>query len=259
MKKIYTPRNAVQQRAHLWEGHRIEEEVAACSDRSITRFFLDLLPKHEEILEAGCGLGAWVIFLHERGYRIAGIDNNVEVIAQLRQWNPGLRLSAGDIVRLPLPDCSLGSYISLGVVEHFEDGAGQPLKEAFRVLKPGGLLFLTVPSNNIFRRLIAHPLREIFLFFHKIIGNKRYFAEYRYSEKEVHGMIEDAGFTVIRTSTDDFVSHTRSLTLWSEFPFLRGRSELYSLNGIGKSIAWVFNTLSERILSSGVLVIARKP
>lgn len=259
MKKIYTVRDVNRQQAHLWEGHRIEEEVLACSDRSIAPYFLDLLPKEDEILEAGCGLGAWVVFLHKRGYRISGVDNNAEVIERLRQWDPGLRVSAGDIAGLPWPEGSLGAYISLGVVEHFEEGTERPLKEAFRVLKPGGYLFLTVPSNNLFRRMIAHPLRSGYLLMHWLQGRDIHFAEYRYSPAEVRRMAETAGFTVMLTSTDDFVSKTRSLTLWSEFPFLRGGSASYSLNAAGRALAWLLNSFSRKILSSGILVIARKP
>jgi SAM-dependent methyltransferase len=259
MKKIYTVRDVDRQRTHLWEGHLIEQEVSACSDRSIVPYFLELLPKEDEILEAGCGLGAWVVFLHKKGYRISGIDNNGEVIERLRQWDPGLRVSSGDIAGLPWPDGSLGAYISLGVVEHFEEGTERPLREAFRVLKRGGYLFLTVPSNNLFRRMIAHPLRSVYLLAHRLLGRDIHFAEYRYSPAEVRSMAETAGFTVVLTSTDDFVSKTRSLTLWSEFPFLRGGSDSYSLNAAGRALAWLLNTLSREILSSGVLVIAKKP
>jgi len=259
MKRILTLRDNKRQQAHLWEGHRIEDEVAACSDRTIARVFLDLLPKNEEILEAGCGLGAWVIFLQKRGYRISGIDNNTAVIGQLKQWDPGLRVFAGDILRLPQADQALGAYISLGVVEHFEDGPEPPLREALRVLRPEGLLVFTVPFNNIFRRLIAHPLREGYLFFHRLTGRRAFFAEYRYSRREVQRMIEEAGFVIQDISTDDFATKTRSLTLWSEFPFLRSRKGPYLLNVIGKSIAWIFNTVSRNILSSGILIIARKP
>ena len=52
---------------------------------------------------------------------------------------------------------SLGAYISLGVMEHFEDGCAAAMAEAFRVLKPGGLMFFTVPLENPFRKLFAHP------------------------------------------------------------------------------------------------------
>ena len=154
MKKIYTIRDAAQQQDHLWDNHVIADEVAACSERNIVDYFLQYLPKDEPILEAGCGLGAWVIYLGQKGYQIAGIDNNQKVIGSLKQWDPALNVISGDIEHLPYDNGSLGAYISLGVVEHFEKGPRIPLQEAFRVLQPGGVLILTVPANNLFRRLV---------------------------------------------------------------------------------------------------------
>jgi len=257
MKKIYTIRDAAQQQDHLWDNHVIADEVAACSERNIVDYFLQYLPKDEPILEAGCGLGAWVIYLGQKGYQIAGIDNNQKVIGSLKQWDPALNVISGDIEHLPYDNGSLGAYISLGVVEHFEKGPRIPLQEAFRVLQPGGVLILTVPANNLFRRLVAHPLRRLFLLYHAQRGRRSYFAEYRYSPAEVRDMIAKEGFLVRESGIDDFVSKTRSMTLWSEFPFLRGK-EPYSLNGIGKSLAWTINSISCTILAAGVLVIAQK-
>lgn len=240
----------------MWADQNIEDEVLSCAERNITPYFFKYLPEDEDILEAGCGLGAWVIFLNDKGYRVAGIDNNREVIERLKLWNPSLNVSYGDIEHLPYEDNSLGAYISLGVVEHFEEGPERPLREAFRVLKPGGMIILTVPYNSIFRRLIAYPLRRLYLFNH---GGKVYFAEYRYSEAEARGMVKKVGFKVIEIDTDDFISKTRSLTLWSEFPFLRDHQKPYSLNMIGKIAAYIMNSISKKIATSGILVVAKKP
>jgi SAM-dependent methyltransferase len=157
VKKIYTIRNPEEQREHLWSARRIEEEVDVCSRRAITRYFLDHLPKDAPILEAGCGLGAWVVYLTDRGYDIAGIDNDGKVIDRIREWRPSLKVLHGDIRKLPYEDGSLGAVLSLGVMEHFEEGCGDALKETYRVLRPGGLLFFTVPMNNPLSRVAEEP------------------------------------------------------------------------------------------------------
>jgi SAM-dependent methyltransferase len=257
VKKIYTVRNVYQQQAHLWDKHTVAEEVAACSQRNIRDTFLKYLPKNEPILEAGCGLGAWVVFLSKKGYDIAGIDNNKTVIDQLKAWDPSLKVSHGDIRKLPYAGNALGAYISLGVVEHFEEGCDEAMKEAYRVLKPGGLVFLTIPANNIFRKLVAHPVRALYLFWQKQKNNPAFFAEYRYSRKETEELLKKYGFEPVFSTWDDFDRSDMSLGLWADFPPLHSR-QLYRLTFPGRIAARVLNFISRWTSAAGVFCLARK-
>ena len=257
MRKIFTIRSIDAQREHMWSARRIEEEVAACPRRRIARYFMEYLPKDEPILEAGCGLGAWVIYLGDRGYDIAGIDNDARVIGRLKEWRPSLNVSAGDIRALPCETESLGAVISLGVMEHFEEGCDEAMRETWRVLRPGGLFFFTVPLNNIFRRLVAHPLRGFYLRWRSAHGDRIHFAEYRYTPGEVKRMLARHGFTSFLTTWDDFSEKGMSLGIWADFPPLQGE-RLYEMNVPGRAVAWILNSLSPWLVSAGVLCIARK-
>ena len=258
MKKIYTIRNPEEQREHMWSARRIEEEVEACPRRSIARYFVDHLPKDAPILEAGCGLGAWVIYLSERGYDIAGIDNDEKVIDRLRAWRPSLKVLHGDIRQLPYEDRSLGAVISLGVMEHFEEGCGAALVETYRVLRPGGLLFFTVPLDNLFRKVFAHPVRSLYLQWRKSRGDTIHFAEYRFSKREVEALLSAHGFVPMMTTWDDFSEKNMSLGIWADFPPLQGES-LYELKKSGKVMAQGVNSISRWIASSGILCLGSKP
>jgi len=258
MKKIYTVRNLEAQREHMWSARRIEEEVAACPRRSIERLFLDYLPKDAPILEAGCGLGAWVVYLGDRGYDIAGIDHDEKVVARLKEWRRSLKVSCGDIRELPYENGSLGAVISLGVMEHFEEGCGPAMKETHRVLQPGGLLFFTVPMDNLFRRIFAHPVRSAYLKWRTSRGDTIHFAEYRFSRDEVETLLREHGFEPMLTAWDDFKEMTMSLGIWTDFPPLQAK-DLYDLNSLGKAAALAMNAISRWIACSGVLCIARKP
>ena len=258
VKKIYTIRNPEEQREHMWSTRRIEEEVEACPRRAIARYFLDHLPKDAPILEAGCGLGAWVIYLSERGYDISGIDNDGKVIARLREWRPTLKVSHGDIRQLPYEDGSLEAVISLGVMEHFEGGCGDALKETYRVLRTGGLLFFTVPMNNIFRRVFAHPLRSLYLQWRKNRGDTIHFAEYRFSRGEVETLLHTNGFEPMITAWDDFTEKTMSLGIWADFPPLQGKGA-YCMNHAGKFVSFVMNSISRWSACAGIFCLARKP
>lgn len=259
MKKIYTIRRLPEQQAYMWENRSIEDEVSACEDRNITDYFFKHLPLGEPVLEGGCGLGAWVIYLKERGYSMEGIDHDERVISRLKKFRPGLPVMKGDICKLPYPDNHLSAYISLGVVEHFEEGPERPLTEAMRILRPGGIVLVTVPFNNLFRRLFTNPLRFLYLMAHRLRGGEISFAEYRYSEAEACRLLEDSGFEIVETDIDDFVPKNKSLSIWSEFPILQDRKQLYSLNKTGRLFAYILNSISRRLIASGILIIARKP
>ncbi len=258
MKKIYTIRNPEAQRDHMWSARRIEEEVAACPRRSSERLFLAYLPKDASILEAGCGLGAWVVYLGDRGYDIAGIDHDETVVDRLKGWRPSLKVTRGDIRELPHEESSLGAVLSLGVMEHFEEGCGGAMREAHRVLQPGGLLFFTVPMDNLFRRVFAHPMRSLYLKWRESRGDTIHFAEYRFSRNEVATLLREHGFEPMITTWDDFTEKTMSLGIWADFPPLQGNG-LYELNFPGKAAALAMNSISRWIACSGVLCIARKP
>ena len=258
MRKIFTIRDIDAQREFMWSARRIEEEVAACPRRRIARYFMDHLPKGEFILEAGCGLGAWVIYLGDRGYDIAGIDNDAQVIGRLKEWRPSLNVSAGDIRALPCETGSLGAVISLGVMEHFEEGCDEAMRETWRVLRPGGLFFFTVPLNNPFRKLVAHPLRGLYLRWRDFRGDSIHFAEYRYTPGEVENLLRRHGFIPLTTTWDDFTEKGMSLGIWADFPPLQAR-QLYEMNAGGKIVAFLLNTLSPWIAAAGILCVARKP
>ena len=116
------------------------------------RLFLKYLPKQAKLLEAGCGLGQVVLAMRARGFDCYGLDLAESVIANLSRNFPGVPFHQGDIRKLPYSDASFDGYISLGVIEHFIEGQEGMLREAARVTKPGGYIFVSVPALNGYRR-----------------------------------------------------------------------------------------------------------
>jgi ubiquinone/menaquinone biosynthesis C-methylase UbiE len=60
-----------------------------------------------------------------------------------------------DVNQLDFPSDYFAGYWSLGVIEHFYEGYEQALREMYRVIKPGGYAFITVPTMSLLRRLKA--------------------------------------------------------------------------------------------------------
>lgn len=113
------------------------------------------LPPQARILEGGCGNGGKVAALTAAGFRVTGVDYAEATIARLQAAMPQLDVRLDDVFRLQLADGSFDGYWSFGVIEHFWDGYQGLLAEAARVLRPGGMLFLTFPAMSPLRRAKA--------------------------------------------------------------------------------------------------------
>lgn len=113
------------------------------------------LPRTGRILEAGCGTGWIVATLLRSGFEIEGIDYSEDLVQQVTAVRPDLPISFGDVCRLDVPDGFYRGYVSLGVIEHREEGPEPFLVEAYRVVASGGILCISVPHYNAIRRLKA--------------------------------------------------------------------------------------------------------
>ncbi len=115
------------------------------------------------ILDLGCGKGRFLPFLGEGGRRPFGCDLSEILLGSARARGAG-RLFRSDGQALGIQDGAFDALIGVEVIEHMPDlDAG--LREAVRVLRPGGRLLL-VDKNALavaakfryrfFERLHAH-------------------------------------------------------------------------------------------------------
>lgn len=103
------------------------------------------------VLDGGCGRGDKVYALRRAGFDAVGLDFAPATVRAIGAAVPDLAVVGGDVRRLPFADASFDGYWSLGVIEHFYTGYGRLLREIRRVLRPGGVLFLTFPSVSPLR------------------------------------------------------------------------------------------------------------
>src|SRR6266850_4652473 len=142
-----------------WGRQSVAELLAVARTSPLTTLVTNALPREGPVLEAGCGLGQYVLLLRERGWRVAGVDLSLEALAACRRAAPA-PLARMELRSLAIGDGALSGYISLGVVEHDPDGPDAILTEAHRVLAPGGVLVVSVPYVNGVRRLAAGWIRR---------------------------------------------------------------------------------------------------
>ncbi len=235
----------------IWQGASIEVELEAVRYRrsqETIRAYLPFLSKDDLHLEAGSGLSAVLITLRELGYRAQGLDYALNALHDSRRYDPSLPLTAGDVHHLPYSDNCFGSYLSFGVLEHFEQGMLPALIEAHRVLRPGGVLVLTIPYPNVVHQLLrfrrwltgAGPLTDDAFF------------ESTYTRRQLLDIVSQAGFTVELAQA---TSH--AFTLWGLSPLFRAGG-YYQTNDLAETLGELLKLLLPWAFNFSTLIIARK-
>jgi SAM-dependent methyltransferase len=187
--------------AEHWGGHTTESLARVAATSPLTALITRHLPPADApVLEAGCGLGQYVVLLRERGYRAVGVDWAVDPLHACRRWAKDTPLAAMDLGQLGFASGAFAAYVSLGVVEHDPNGPDRILREAHRVLARDGTLLVSVPYVNVVRRLGARRIRRV---------NERVrvaggtFYQFAFSRRELAAAVERAGFRVITATPYD--------------------------------------------------------
>lgn len=106
------------------------------------------------VLEVGCGEGYGTAMLASSAGRIVGIDYDALTISHCAATYPAAAYPTAAFVRanlatLPIATGSVDVVVTLQVVEHVWNH-DEFVRECLRVLRPGGLLFMTTPNRLTF-------------------------------------------------------------------------------------------------------------
>jgi ubiquinone/menaquinone biosynthesis C-methylase UbiE len=153
------------------------------------REFRARVPAGGTVLDAGCGLGEWVLFLRSRGFRADGLDYAPAIVDYLKERYPDIGWLNGQIQEIPASNDRFDSIISWGVIEHDEAGPQAAVAEFYRVLKPGGWVFASVPFDSDRQR--SASLAQ----FGPQTPAKGFF-QYFYTKAELGDLFAAAGFRI---------------------------------------------------------------
>lgn len=149
-----------------------EDYNLIAEDFSRTRFLIwpeikSLLDRYffagDRVLDLGCGNGRFLKYFGEKMTDYYGVDVSVNLIKIAKKIYPQAKFTVADALNLPFSDDYFDKVASIAVLHHMpsKELRIKFLKEAGRVLRPGGIMFLTVWSFREFK--------EFFLLFKSII------------------------------------------------------------------------------------------
>lgn len=210
-------------------AHMTRNEADMAFKKRVQTIFEWINPQDDDlILDIPCGRGFYLnMFRYVSRCRLIGAELDWPVLLKAQQnvgHLPDIALHNVNIYNMPYPDNTFDAVILSEVLEHIErdvDG----LKEVYRVLKPGGMVAITVPNANypfwwdpinktLEKTLSTHistgPLAGIWANHVRL-----------YEREDLHAAVRAAGFVI---------ESARSFTHYS-FPFIHNL-----VYGLGKPL-----------------------
>jgi ubiquinone/menaquinone biosynthesis C-methylase UbiE len=187
--------------------------------------FDDYLKKGERVLDLGCGNGRFFQLVKDKGAVYLGLDSSPGLIAIARERYPQAYFQVADVLNLQLPDNDFDKVYLIALLHHFPTPLlrNQCLREAKRVLKNKGLLFLTVWSPHLKQRWSLSNKKLFFKnLFLKLTGRLGWSDSLRplterggmayyhfFSQKELTSLLKKQGFKIIETGITSDKKHNR--------------------------------------------------
>lgn len=122
--------------------------------------FNDLVKDGDRVLDLGCGNGRLIELFVGKNIDYLGVDNSKNLIDIAKKHHPNNNFLLADALNLSLEDKTFDAIFSIAVLHHIPSRELRIkfFNEAKRILKPNGILVLTV-WNLLTRKTILSYLR----------------------------------------------------------------------------------------------------
>ncbi len=136
---------------HFEEDKRLEKKHGYVEFYINTHFLLKYLKHKKTILDVGAGTGKYSFFLKEHGFEVTAIELMDKHIKIFKSKNKNVPIFKGNALDLSqFKDKSFDAIILFGPLYHLlkEEERIRALKEARRVLKDDGIIFISYLNNE---------------------------------------------------------------------------------------------------------------
>ena len=202
----------------------IAEEFSRSRDKlwEELRFLDGYVGDSERVLDLGCGNGRLYELFRKKNVDYYGIDISERLVELAKRRYPQAKFWAADALNLPFFDNFFDKVISIAVFHHVpsKESRLKFLKEAKRVLKPGGTFILIVWNLNSFNKslmFLKYGLKKILKRSSLDFGDAflpwgeevlRYV--HRFSKGELIKLLGESGFKIEKLSILDRESSKES-------------------------------------------------
>lgn len=140
-----------------YEYRAANHEVSHAYLKPSVDYFVRRIPPGASVLDLGCGNGTFLSLFRDRRWHLYGVDFSPTGIEFAKRSFPEIdftladaELPAGDLLKRAGP---VDLIISTEVIEHLYDPKAF-LRNAYSLLKPGGILVLTTPYHGYLKNLL---------------------------------------------------------------------------------------------------------
>lgn len=186
------------------------------------------------LLDVGCGFGFFLKEMKMRGWEAEGVEISEKAIDYIKNVL-GLRVHLGPLEQIGLSENQFDAITGFYLIEHLPHPMAF-LEECYRILKPGGLLFLRYPHTTPIKNLL-----QLFRIKNRLYDLPAHLSDF--SPHTIHLFLERVGFEQCThliggyTLPKDFWKRVASIIFggFAEFLFyLSGKR--YLLPGVSKTV-----------------------